>query len=476
MFDLSQFRSQIKELLVSTNPLVIFFVVLTLLFGTCVIFITPPFQGPDEDIHFTTCWKIVHGDFTRSVPQSLAAFSHEHGYLLYHPERKYTFDKWQKSLKWAPIQKEKNYIYNRITFYAAFSYLPALTGVGLSSIFTQRYLPALYMGRICCLLAYIILGALALHFCPSCKAVIFLLLMMPQTIYQSSVISYDGVTNGMICLWAVLLFRDIFTVAPNAKSLSTPLIVCSILLCLCKVPYMIVLGSLLLLLLKKDLRNKRKIWVPLICSLLVLVLTISLKKFMTDLPLPENAELFTRIMAPGKGSVDTLVEHVDKSPLEVLLQFPSLLFSTLTDGNKLMIYIGSFSGCLGALDTLLPPILLSSYLLLILFFCITSENSLSLQGRLYFLLCGLGLAGMIFMIFAITYEPSNGTIPGITGRYFIPSSFLLALAMSNAFITFQWMPKIENVLAITGSSIIGITMIITLLQRYYFNYWWERTI
>ena len=477
MFEFSPFFSVLKNFFSRKDLLVIFFIILAFLFGLLTIFITPPLQGPDEDIHFVACWKISHGDFTRSISKPLADFSWVHGYLPWHPEKKYSFEKWQEAMQYRSNTEKNEEIlaYGAVTFYAVPSYIPPLAGVALSSIFSDRYLPALYMGRLFCLLTYIALGALALYFLPSGRAVVFLLLMMPQSIFQASVISYDGITNGAMCLWCALLFRDVFSKENEEKCFSRELLLCSILLCFCKVPYMIVLGCLIFLFAIKELRFRNRIWPVLICGFSFPALLIPLKNILEHLPLPENAEKFVRIMEPGQGSVDCLTEQT--GPLaERLLQFPQLLFATLTDPSKLLIYAGSLAGCLGALDTLLPPSLLVLYLLLIVFCCFNMENRISCSGRLFFLVCGLGLTGMIFMIFAITYLPSNGTIPGITGRYFIPSAIFLALAAGSDLLKFKWGRKQESFLAVTGALVLGTTMVVTLLQRYYFEYWWDRTI
>ena len=451
----------------------VIFCLLALVLGVITIFVTPPLQGPDEDIHFLTCWKISHGDFSLNVPSSFASFSNMHGYLVAHPEQKYSLEHWKQSRQYREIPNEKQLIYTDMLYHATLSYIPALIGTTFSAIFSDRYLTALYWGRLTCLLTYIILGALALYYLPAGKPVIFLLLLTPQSIFQAAVISYDGITNGMFCLWASLLFRDIFAANLQEKRFSNALIICSIFLSICKVPYMIVSGALLLLLFMKNISGKKNILLPTVICVCVLTAALALNTWLSNFP-PQHGEPFVRIMAPGQGTVDALSPST--IPLsERILQVPGLIFSTITSMQRLMIYAGSFVGCIGALDTLLPPSLLVFYLACILLLLCSSENNLTWEGKVFFLITGIGLTGMIFLIFAYAYNPVNGTIPGITGRYFIPMAFLLALALQNKCLKISFIKKYENLLAISAATILGITMIVTLLQRYYFSYWWDRT-
>lgn len=455
--------------------LLIVFTVFALLAGTLNIFITPPLQGPDEDIHFITCWKLAHGDFSNNIPASYQEFSDAHSYLFAQPANKYSLKQRNESWAYRYTPGEKQYFYNHITFYATLSYVPPLTGVWLSSLVSDRYLPALYMGRLSSLLVYVALGVLTLYILPTGCALFFLLLLMPQSIYQASVVSYDGITNILCALWAAFVMRELFARNESSdKHVSTALCICTLLLCLCKVPYMLAAFGLLLVFMMKNVTGKWKLVWPMICSVVTVAGIILFKGVIPELP--DGAEMYTRIMAPGEGTVDRLVSN-STSLTETILQIPERFFYTITDLSRLMIYGGSFVGCFGGgLDALMPPVLLGLYMLVIIFFCLNSENDLPWLGRLLFGGCGLGVIMMIFAIFALSYAPVNKTIPGITGRYFIPAAFFMVLGIKCNLLKLNWVKRNENLVLTCISAVMLTVMIVTLLQRYYFEYWWDRTL
>ena len=134
----SEFFRKVWAKFAQYHPLVIVFALFAMIAGGIGIAVTPPLQGPDEDIHFVTCRQIACGDFSRTFPQSLALFQEEHRYLVAHPERKYSLDKWFKSMAYQSRPEEKLYAIQRITFYAALSYSVPAAGVPVSQYHDWR--------------------------------------------------------------------------------------------------------------------------------------------------------------------------------------------------------------------------------------------------------------------------------------------------------------------------------------------------
>src|SRR5712691_9908293 len=63
--------------LLLTRPTAIF-VLLSALFGTIIILLTPPLRGPDEAAHFLRAYAIAHGDI---VPSNVDAEGHKGTFL-----------------------------------------------------------------------------------------------------------------------------------------------------------------------------------------------------------------------------------------------------------------------------------------------------------------------------------------------------------------------------------------------------------
>ena len=127
---------------------------------------------------------------------------------------------------------------------------------------------------------------------------------------------------------------------------------------------------------------------------------------------------------------------------------------------------------------LLPSALLTAaYFLVIVFMVATAENSLPFARNIVPLCAGFGMAFGIFLIFGISYLPYHGTIPGVVGRYFLPCSFFMAFALrfNGLNCCRHVVVKIRRFLPPAAMFVIQTTMLVTLLQRYYFDYWWDRS-
>lgn len=96
--------------------------------------------------------------------------------------------------------------------------------------------------------------------------------------------------------------------------------------------------------------------------------------------------------------------------------------------------------------------------------------------RFSFLTVSSAIVLFIFATFYVVYDKSGELIFGIQGRYFIPSAPLVMLALQNSLLG----RKIKHrqfwaaAIGMSATSTIMIVMIVTLLQRYYFSYWWDR--
>lgn len=405
------------------------FLSIAFLLGLAVIFITPPIQGTDEDIHFTTIWKISHGEYSNTIPASLIEFLKQHRRLIAKSDQKYSVQNWENARKYRYSSSEPRFVLkDSMTYYAIFSYVPNIAAVRLTRFFTERYLPAFYAARIASLICFILLSWLAVRALPHDKWLLVLLLAMPSTFFQSTLVSYDGISYGTCALWFALLYRDFLVPKEEESRMSRAFVWCSILLCCCKLPYGLFLLSLSLILWKKEIKNRSGLLLLFICLNLFFFFRVATK----SIPLPVNTESMLpcvdKFCAEGHELVDTLTQN-KLSFIEKLKIIPGAIFSTVTSPKRILLYGGSFLGCLGWLDCLLPPVLLLIYLGVILFCSFSAETVFSWKERVLPLLNALGITFTIFVIFANAYNLVDGTIPGITGRYFIPGAIFLLFAM-----------------------------------------------
>ena len=71
---------KIQIIMKDLNPIKIF-LVLALLFGTLFVLITPPFQGPDEPVHFYRATQIANVNFIPDVQNGVVGGDTDNGYI-----------------------------------------------------------------------------------------------------------------------------------------------------------------------------------------------------------------------------------------------------------------------------------------------------------------------------------------------------------------------------------------------------------
>ncbi len=459
--------------------------------------VTPPLQVPDGDMHFCTCYNLSRFSTDYEIPDSLWKFCMFHSYLVARPEQKYSMEKLKMAAQFHPEPDEAKTECHGLLYNFIPSYLPSVIAMGLTRLFTENYLVLLYAGRIAIALTYSILAFLAVRTMPCDKWILALLLALPSSVFQSALISYDGMTLAVSALWAAFLFRDLLC-PPNPR-ITWGLAVSSFVLCWMKAPYPFVIATVCLLFFQKRYRFLILPGTIAILFMIMVTATMMWAKIQPmssmetpsvmgnmDLRITDASELQklrlnekadVRILQSTQATHDFLYHNSFESLPEKLCRFPGRFIRTMFSPERLMIYAGSFLGCLGWLDTLLPPVLLLTYFLVIVFMVATAENSLPFARNIVPLCAGFCMAFGIFLIFGISYLPYHGTIPGIVGRYFLPCSFFMAFALRfNGLNRYcHVVMKIRCFLPPAAMFVIQTTMLVTLLQRYYFDYWWDRS-
>jgi hypothetical protein len=159
------------------------YVVLALVFGLSLVFITPPLQVPDEQDHLNRAYQLTEFNifqFDSTVPASLIKLFDTFGRLNFNPLEKTNINEIlsQRNVELNPQNRLQPYIPKYI-----FPYLPQSLGMFIGKMFNGSPLSLLYMGRIFNLLFSIALIFLAIRTAPFFKWFFFLLGLMPMTLY-----------------------------------------------------------------------------------------------------------------------------------------------------------------------------------------------------------------------------------------------------------------------------------------------------
>src|SRR4030095_2970885 len=176
------------------NPEKTFFF-LSLIFGFLFLTLTPPFQVPDENVHFFRAYQFSEGNlFGGILPKSLTITTSKFEYLPFHPERKVKPEVIFSLLR-LPLEShvKSDYFRNNLS---PIAYLPQVIGIELGRIFDLSPLLLMYFGRTVNLFVWIFLIFTAIKTTPIFKWLFCLLALSPMALFQAASLSKDSFTIG----------------------------------------------------------------------------------------------------------------------------------------------------------------------------------------------------------------------------------------------------------------------------------------
>ena len=415
------------------------FVILALIFGLLFVFITPPFQSPDENSHFLKAYSVSKGEFFPKVKDGKSGnyFSKEF-YNYIQNKQKYLTDL-EKKYSYSELYNDQllTINYNDVELYSYSTqdvspifYIVPASGMVLGKIVMRIFditgagpTFLLYFSRIASLVFSIFIIYKAIKICPILKKTISVICLIPMTLFLFSMVTYDNLIIPMSILGLALMLKliydnDYFFSKKNIFVLG----VIALTLLNIKVFYSFIFILLFFIPKQKYGIKNKKILCIIFFALLLVLLTFLLK-------IPNT------IINSNINPVDS------KSQLSYLLHHPfkylCVLFNSIKD-NRLFL-LSSIIGVFGLLDAYLPILIIFFYYIYLLILFISDGNKVKVDKRikiLMFLGCIATFIG-IFTIMYISWTPSvveNGaenTISGVQGRYFLPLIFPFALIFVN---------------------------------------------
>ena len=462
------------------------YLVITLIFGPIFLIITPPFQTPDEPVHFYRSFEISELNIFKykdEVPQSLVEVAAI--------QERMKFKSWEKTsrkeiLSLAKIKLDPEKRASIGTLEYTLPYVPQALGIAIGKIFSLPPMWLLFMGRIFNLLFSCVLIFLAIQITPIHKWLFFLLGVMPMTISQIASVSYDALTISLSFLLIALIFNFAFN---NEKTINKKdiviLFILSVLLALSKPPYFIIAFTFLIIPVLKFGNRKTyfalftglilstlivsQLWQPtkdLIQSLFVSNANASTAGWVMDYPdlktgsgsfasndrraiksiesvssLDEKQEQQTQVDTSVAST--PLPQDVPGNPfnpeaqkkfiLDNPVKYIGIIFSSIS--NYFGLYMTSIVGLFGWNDTGLPDVLVYLFIFMILLTAtinLGNEIKIGLLQKIIPLL--IFFAGVIIIetgLYIYSNLPGADLIVGVQGRYFIPLVPLFLLLFYN---------------------------------------------
>ncbi|HEY1921549.1 MAG TPA: DUF2142 domain-containing protein, partial [Tepidisphaeraceae bacterium] len=195
------------------------FAAITLVFGTALVLLVPPFQSQDEIPHFLRAYQIAEGGFISRnkgpdgldgdyLPASLAKISVPFTKMFFEPQIKASTSQIRQALT-VPLEPRNRifFTFANTAHYCPACYLAPCIGIALGRIFELPPLVMLYLGRETNLLGWTFLGYLALRCGPAIARPMLLLLLMPMSLYLAASVSADPITIGLASLFTALVSR-----------------------------------------------------------------------------------------------------------------------------------------------------------------------------------------------------------------------------------------------------------------------------
>lgn len=430
------------------------FLVLSLVFGSMMVFVTPPLQAPDEAVHLERAYMISEGKLStlnQKFPASLARLDGVFARLIFNPDAKTSKEEILSMMK---IKLEPTKRGERDVPPVLIPYIPQATGIFFGRIFGAPPLILLYLGRIMNLLASILIIWFAIKMAPFFKWIFFLIGMMPKTLSQFASVSKDGFTiSASLLLISIFLFYAFGKKERLETRDFIKILFFSLLSTLSKIPN-IVLVFLFLLIPVNKIGSLRKY----LAAFLITVIIVFIP-FISGSVVREMISEIKSISRPGHPVLQE--SKISQTPVNIAKQADTLSKKEIINSRDQIKYIlndiprfiklevnttfsvqrkallTDFIGVLGWLDTYLPGWLTNSYLIILLLAALLgSEPGIKIgwKSKLVLLLIFITAVFIIEtgMYLAATTVGSD-VIYGIQGRYFIQFAPLFLMLIFNQY-------------------------------------------
>lgn len=434
------------------------------------VFITPPFQGPDEEVHYIRAQYIAHGYFIPTNTTGNVGLPDSIDYTLKETffnndirgksSANYEFWRTKKALKYK-LNEVGGKKYNPIMItYNFLTYLPAIPGIALSNLFNLSPLFSLYVARLSLAVSSILLIYFAIKNIPIKKYLLFTIGLIPMMLFQQSVVGTDGLSYAIFILFLAYVVKLYFQQTEvDKKQWIKLLILCGLIIW--SKPLLYVFLPLTIILVKKKNYWRWAAGAIILCGML----------FVINNMMVSNQKMSYQTI----GNQDGAPLNVDSSKqLSNLISHPKRFPRVLW--NSYMTHFGDDEirgviGTFGYADVQYP--IWMSYVYISIITCsvlIYDQNQKKALPKYWrFLAIILALIHFIGVNLAIYlgYTPFNFEIVyGVQGRYFLPAIAVLLLAFAGGQVVRSDSQKIKSYILIMSAIMVILAIFIT-YQRYF---------
>lgn len=373
----------------------IIFLVIALILGGIMLYITPAASVPDEHHHMRKTTEIADGIFYSKKPIKETSLDKNMRELV--PQKYY------------PKSNEYHYASRN----GSVMYLTPALGIKLADLFTDNSQIIFYMGRIFNFLTYILLCFFAIKLTPVFKYPMLYTALLPMSICLGMSYSADSFNNGFAFLYFAYLFKIIYSKEETSRKDFALISLFALIGAFCK--GLIYPLSLLVFLPKFSNKFKLNKWVY-ICGLIVLTGLISIIWVKIN---PANLN--------DKCKVINDMFYIFKAPMTVI---DRIVYTTMMDIRG---YVDGLIGILGWLQIPLPKYCYNIGLLMFGVMFLVFNEPIKYKHRLMAFVTFMGMY-FIFQYMQLVYwaEVNKIIINGFQGRYLISLIPLICIVLTSS--------------------------------------------
>jgi uncharacterized membrane protein len=418
------------------------FVCLASVFGLAILFITPPFQVPDEPNHFYRAYQISEGKFIAEkqdnrlggyIPKSLTKINNPFTYLFWNKRAKINKDIICNQFKKPLNANDKVFVdFPNTGLYSAVSYLPQATAIFVLRNFNLPPMYLFYGARLLALIFWVVSIFFVIRMLPFSKWLFTFIFLLPMSIYVNMSLSADVVSNILSFLVVAFILKIAYSVGKFNTVNYIGLLALVVLLALAKLVYTPLILLFLLIPVKKY-SNKWTYYFQfgllLIIALGVVLLWSSVIKNLY-IPYRDYNQQFRDCggILPVANMTEQL-QYILTHKFYIIHVFKNSLIQSFG------MYFDGYIGIFGWQDTRFPVWFIRiSYILIfvVALFEVCETIKLKMYQRWLLLIIFLSIVSLVLVSQLLSWEKvGSNVISVIQGRYFIPVAPLLFLMFSN---------------------------------------------
>jgi uncharacterized membrane protein len=406
------------------------FLIIGLVYGLCFLIVTPALQVPDEYEHF---YRVLYVSEGHILPEKVGNMSG-----VYIPESVHLTAS-EISSEWFSFIKDRdnkinltsllniqfnsqNRVFEDISRIAVITYSPVpyiipAFAMAPGKLLNLSPLILIYLGRLANLLVWVFLTYLAIKIIPVHKWVLFMIALIPITLFEAASLSADSLILGLSFIIVAIFFKYAFD--DNKKRINIKdiyiLFILILLLSLSKQIYFLLLLLIFLIPSEKFGGRKKMFYVAAFLFFTIILISGGWNLLVKDLYVPIVPQV----------SISGQIAYILGDPL----RFPYVLLNTFFHRgfSYQLLFVGNFW-----LDIPLPMWWIGVYVLSMIPVALLDKSkgiitrNQKLISFTVFVIIFLLVCAFVYISWTVV---GQNIIDGIQGRYFIPILPLLFLLL-----------------------------------------------